>query len=128
MFADVLPRRPRSSPMPDPTRIRWPPVHWPWAALRSIPPITRSMRISRSNSANTASICTIIRPAGVEVSNGSVADRNPTPAWSSSSIRTARSRMGRVEPVEAVHQQQVEAGRPRRGQRGAQPGPVRAGA
>ncbi len=36
--------------------------------------------MARSNSANTPSICTIIRPEGVAVSNGSVAERNDTPA------------------------------------------------
>jgi len=35
--------------------------------------MTRSTIVARSNSANTPTICTIIRPAGVEVSKGSVA-------------------------------------------------------
>jgi hypothetical protein len=43
----------------------------------------RSTISSRSNSANTPSICTIIRPAAVEVSNGSEAERKATPAPSS---------------------------------------------
>jgi hypothetical protein len=45
----------------------------------------RSTIISRSNSANTPSICIIMRPAAVAVSNGSEADWNATPAVSSSS-------------------------------------------
>jgi hypothetical protein len=57
--------------------------------------MTRSMMVSRSNSANTPSICTIIRPAGVEVSNGSVALRKATPAESSSSSTWARPRTDR---------------------------------
>jgi len=60
-----------------------------------MPLMTRSMIISRSNS-NTPSICTSIRPAGVEVSNGSVAERKVTPERSSSSSRVTRSRMRRV--------------------------------
>src|SRR5712692_9841178 len=52
-----------------------PPCQPPRAALRSMPAMTRSIRVSRSNSANTPSIWTIIRPAGVAVSKGSVADR-----------------------------------------------------
>jgi hypothetical protein len=40
---------------------------------------------ARSNSAKTPSIWTIIRPVGVVVSNGSVAERKATPAESSSS-------------------------------------------
>jgi hypothetical protein len=57
-----------------------------------MPPITRSMMVSRSNWANMPSICTSIRPIGVEVSNGSVADRNTTPHASSSSSRVTMSR------------------------------------
>jgi hypothetical protein len=49
----------------------------------------RSTIISRSNSANTPSICIIIRPAAVEVSKGSEADRKATPAPSSSSSTLA---------------------------------------
>ncbi|MBB4697942.1 hypothetical protein BKA14_008090 [Actinoplanes abujensis] len=64
----------------------------PLAALRSIPAMTRSMTVSRSNSANTPSIWTSIRPTGVAVSNGSVAERNTTSASASSSSRLVRSR------------------------------------
>jgi hypothetical protein len=46
--------------------------------------------VARSNSAKTPSICTIIRPAEVEVSNGSVAERKRTPAPSSRSRIWAR--------------------------------------
>nr|WP_280334488.1 hypothetical protein [Nocardia wallacei] len=41
--------------------------------------MTRSMMVSRSNWANMPSIWTSILPMAVEVSNGSVADRNTTP-------------------------------------------------
>ncbi|MGD0983678.1 MAG: hypothetical protein ABSA65_07650 [Acidimicrobiales bacterium] len=54
--------------------------------------MTRSMMVARSNSANTPSIWTIIRPAGVAVSNGSVAERKATPATSRASSRLARPR------------------------------------
>jgi hypothetical protein len=64
----------------------------PLAALRSTPSMARSMIVSRSNSANTPSICTSMRPTAVEVSNGSVADRNTTSASSRSSSRLVRSR------------------------------------
>ncbi|PXY31703.1 hypothetical protein BAY60_04910 [Prauserella muralis] len=50
------------------------------------------MMVSRSNWANMPSICTSIRPIGVEVSNGSVALRNTTPAESSSSSSITMSR------------------------------------
>jgi hypothetical protein len=46
--------------------------------------------VAGSNSAKTPSICTIIRPAEVEVSKGSVALLNRTPAWSSRSRSWAR--------------------------------------
>jgi len=52
--------------------------------------MTRSMMVARSNSAKTPSICTIIRPEGVAVSKGSVAERNDTPPWSSCSSNPAR--------------------------------------
>ncbi|HEX5246383.1 MAG TPA: hypothetical protein VFW41_04560 [Gaiellaceae bacterium] len=47
--------------------------------------MTRSTMVACSNSANTPSICSIIRPAGEPVSNGSVADFKTTPSWSNSS-------------------------------------------
>ena len=56
-----------------------------------MPAMTRSMMTSRSNSANTPSIWTSIRPTGVEVSNGSVADRNATSASARSSRSPTRS-------------------------------------
>ena len=87
--------------------IQVPPSQPPWAGVRSIPAMTRSMMVARSNSAKTPSICTIIRPAALAVSNGSVTDRNATPAWSSSieHVRETAHRAG--EPVHAVDQQQV---------------------
>jgi hypothetical protein len=48
-------------------------------ARRSIPAEMRSTMVVCSNSANTASICSIIRPAAEPVSNGSVAERSVTP-------------------------------------------------
>src|SRR5712691_3334980 len=52
----------------------------------------RSMMVARSNSGKTPSICTIIRPAGLVVSNGSVAERKPTPASSRSARIWASAR------------------------------------
>jgi hypothetical protein len=57
--------------------------------------ITLSTMVARSNSAKTPSIWTIIRPAGVVVSKGSVAERNATPAVSRSSRSWARPRTER---------------------------------
>jgi hypothetical protein len=57
--------------------------------------MTRSTIVARSNSAKTPSICTIIRPAGEAVSNGSVAERNSTPAASSRSRICASPRTER---------------------------------
>ncbi|MFZ0059171.1 MAG: hypothetical protein WAL35_03875 [Acidimicrobiales bacterium] len=51
---------------------------------------TRSMIDARSNSANTPSICIIIRPEGVVVSKGSVAERKPTPEESRRERTSAR--------------------------------------
>jgi hypothetical protein len=48
-----------------------------------MPTMTWSTMVTRSNSADTPSICTIVLPAGVAVSNGSVAERNATRATSS---------------------------------------------
>ena len=60
-----------------------------------MPAMTRSMMVARSNSANTPSIWTIILPAAEVVSNGSVAERNPTPAASRVSSTSARPRTER---------------------------------
>jgi len=57
--------------------------------------MTRSTMVARSNSAKTPSICTIIRPAELAVSNGSVAERKRTPALSSWSRICARPRTER---------------------------------
>ncbi len=92
-----------------------------------MPAMTRSMMVARSNSANTPSICTIIRLAGVAVSNGSVAERKATPAASSSSS-TCEPAHRPGEPVDAADQQQVEASRARLGQRTAEVGPLQGGA
>jgi hypothetical protein len=78
----------------------------PEAAWRSIPATTRSMIISRSNSAKVPSICSIARPAGEDVSNASVAETNATPRWVSSSTRVTRSAAG--EPVDFQYQQDVD--------------------
>ena len=51
-----------------------PPHHSPRAALRSIPAMTRSMMVARSNSANTPSIWTII-PGGRSWSRSTTATR-----------------------------------------------------
>ena len=58
-------------------------------ARRSIPAVTRSTIVACSNSANTPSICSIIRPAAALVSNGSVAERSTTPSRLSSSASWA---------------------------------------
>ena len=60
-----------------------------------MPAMTRSMMVARSNSAKTPSIWTIIRPAADVVSNGSVAERNPTPAASRVSNTSANPRTER---------------------------------
>ncbi|MDA8292960.1 MAG: hypothetical protein M0040_01120 [Actinomycetota bacterium] len=60
-----------------------------------MPAITRSTMVARSNSAKTPSIWTIIRPAALVVSNGSVAERKATPAASKSSSSWARPRTER---------------------------------
>jgi hypothetical protein len=60
-----------------------------------MPAMTRSMMVALSNSAKTPSIWTIIRPAGLAVSNGSVADRKATPAVSRSSSTWASPRTER---------------------------------
>ncbi|WNV82202.1 hypothetical protein RM788_28790 [Umezawaea sp. Da 62-37] len=57
-----------------------------------MPAVMRSTITSRSNWANIARSWTNIRPIGSEVSNGSVADRNATPALSSSPSRLTVSR------------------------------------
>ncbi|HLI55111.1 MAG TPA: hypothetical protein VKU88_12345 [Acidimicrobiales bacterium] len=59
--------------------------------------MTRSMIVARSNSANTPSIWTIILPAAVVVSKGSVAERKATPAVSRASRRVARPRTERAK-------------------------------
>ncbi|HXQ60296.1 MAG TPA: hypothetical protein VN799_09355 [Acidimicrobiales bacterium] len=86
-----------TSSRPSPFTARYPtgscPPHQPpWAALRSMPAMTRSMMVARSNSANTPSIWTIMRPAAAWVSKGSVADLKATPTVSRSSITWARPR------------------------------------
>jgi hypothetical protein len=80
-------------------------VHSPRAALRSMPPMTQSMMVARSNSAITPSIWTSMRPAAVEVSNGSVALRKATPASSSSSRICASPRTVRASRSTFVDQQ-----------------------
>lgn len=63
-----------------------------------MPATTRSMMVARSNSAKTPSNWTSIRPVGVEVSMGSVAERKATPDCSSSSrspTKTFRDRAKR---------------------------------
>jgi hypothetical protein len=57
-----------------------------------MPAITRSTMVARSNSANTPSIWTIIRPAAGVVSKGSVTERKATRASSRSSRSWARPR------------------------------------
>jgi hypothetical protein len=68
---------------------------------RSMPAVIRSTMVACSNSANTPSICSIIRPAGEPVSSGSVAERSTTLWRSSSSARweswcTLRDMAGRI--------------------------------
>ena len=69
--------------------------------------VIRSTISARSNSANTPSICTIIRPAGLPVSNGSVAERKITQPVELSTICASPVSTG--EPFDAVDEQHVEA-------------------
>src|SRR6266540_564645 len=81
----------RASPPP---RSGWtPPVALAAVSHHSV--TLRHDRDWRSNSASTPSIWTIMRPAGVAVSNGSVALRKATPAVSRSSRRWVSPRMER---------------------------------
>src|ERR1700691_5885928 len=63
----------------------------PFCRAWARPARTRSRRISRSNSAKTASKAAMARPAGVVRSSASVRETNPTPRWSSSWRVASRS-------------------------------------
>lgn len=60
-----------------------------FAGAALYPWVMRSTIVACSNSANTPSICSIIRPAGEPVSNGSVAERSTTLRASNSSAMLA---------------------------------------
>src|SRR5271166_2278374 len=67
------------------------PRRLPFCRACARPARTLSLRISRSNSAKTASSAAIARPAGVVRSNASVSDTKPTPRGSSSCRVASRS-------------------------------------
>lgn len=78
----------------------------------------RSLRISRSNSANTATMPAIARPVGVVRSKASVRDAKPTPSsWSSFSVNTQRQHEvgeGAAPPIEPPHEHDVDLATTRR--------------
>ena len=84
------------------------PSIFPWRALRSMPAMTRSMMVSRSNWANMPSICTSIRPIGVEVSNGSVARAEHHADGVEFVEQHHHVPQVAGEPVHPVHQQHVD--------------------
>src|SRR5208283_2975957 len=67
------------------------PRRFPFCRAWAKPARTRSRKISRSNSANTASNPAMARPAGVVRSNASVSETKPTPRCSSSCSVLSRS-------------------------------------
>jgi hypothetical protein len=99
------------------------PTNPPSSARRWWPSGQRSRRRSRSNSANTPSSCSIIRPAGVLVSMPSPADSTRTPSASSRSINSSRcsrlrpnrsslaTRMTSISPAVAAATSSCNAGR-----------------
>ena len=84
------------------------PRRLPFCRAWAKPARVRSRRISRSNSANTASNPAIARPAGVVRSRASVSETKPTPRCSSS-CRVARQIRYRPAPaVQSPHQDYID--------------------
>ena len=71
-----------------------PPIR-PLALAAARPAEVRSRIIARSNSANEATICIIMRPAGVVVSMFSVIERKPAPAFAIRSVVWKLDRLSR---------------------------------
>src|SRR5581483_1063847 len=84
-------------------------IHLPSRTRRSSPAVTRSTMVACSNSAKTPSICSIIRPAGEPVSNGSVADFRTTSKLVELLAQAGELPHLPAEAVDAVDEQQVDA-------------------